>query len=81
MISRILILGGGLIKDFAFALLIGVLVGTYSSVFVASPVVIYMDAFFQRQNLWVARKLPLQLGARHSECALLSPPFCRHPGD
>ncbi len=50
VISCILILGGGLIKDFAFALLIGVLVGTYSSVFVASPVVIYMDAFFQRQE-------------------------------
>jgi preprotein translocase SecF subunit len=32
--------GGKVINDFAFALLIGVLVGTYSSVFVASPVVI-----------------------------------------
>jgi preprotein translocase subunit SecF len=27
------------IHDFAFALLIGVLVGTYSSIFVASPIV------------------------------------------
>lgn len=32
--------GGKVINDFAFALLIGVLVGTYSSIFVASPVVI-----------------------------------------
>ncbi len=31
--------GGEVIHDFSFALLIGVIVGTYSSVFVASPVV------------------------------------------
>jgi preprotein translocase subunit SecF len=30
--------GGVVIHDFAFALLVGVIVGTYSSVFVASPV-------------------------------------------
>jgi preprotein translocase subunit SecF len=35
------ILGGTVINDFAFALLIGILVGTYSSVFVASPVVLW----------------------------------------
>ncbi|MBD3179104.1 MAG: protein translocase subunit SecF [Candidatus Latescibacteria bacterium] len=32
--------GGEVIHDFAFALLIGVIVGTYSSIFVASPVLI-----------------------------------------
>ena len=31
--------GGEVLHDFSFALLIGVIVGTYSSVFVASPVV------------------------------------------
>ena len=30
--------GGPVINNFAFALLIGVVVGTYSSIFVASPV-------------------------------------------
>lgn len=34
--------GGEVIKNFAFALIVGILVGTYSSVFVASPVVIAM---------------------------------------
>ncbi|MCK4271136.1 protein translocase subunit SecF, partial [bacterium] len=34
------ILGGAVIRDFAFALMIGVAVGTYSSIFVASPVLI-----------------------------------------
>lgn len=33
-------LGGAVIRDFAFALMIGVVVGTYSSIFVASPVLI-----------------------------------------
>lgn len=32
--------GGEVIHDFAFALMIGVVVGTYSSIFVASPVVV-----------------------------------------
>jgi len=50
VIGSILLLGGGLIRDFAFALLVGVLVGTYSSIFVASPVVIYMDSFFARRE-------------------------------
>ncbi len=32
--------GGGAIQDFAFALCIGVVVGTYSSTFVATPVML-----------------------------------------
>ncbi len=35
--------GGEIIHSFAFAMIIGVLVGTYSSVFIASPIVIAMD--------------------------------------
>jgi preprotein translocase SecF subunit len=33
-------MGGEVLKDFAFALLIGVIVGTYSSIFVASPILV-----------------------------------------
>lgn len=33
-------LGGGIIHDFAFALLVGVMIGTYSSIYVASPILI-----------------------------------------
>ncbi len=36
-------LGGGVIHDFAFAMLVGVFVGTYSSIFIASPIVIMMQ--------------------------------------
>lgn len=32
--------GGGVIHDFAFALLVGILVGTYSSIYVASPILL-----------------------------------------
>lgn len=35
--------GGENIKNFAFAIIIGIIVGTYSSIFVASPVVIAMQ--------------------------------------
>jgi preprotein translocase subunit SecF len=38
------ILGGGVIHDFAFALLVGVVVGTYSSIFVASPVILIWES-------------------------------------
>jgi len=35
----LLLLGGIVLRDFAFALAVGVVVGTYSSVFIASPIV------------------------------------------
>jgi SecD/SecF fusion protein len=37
VLSALFIFGGSVIKDFSFALLCGVIVGTYSSIFVASP--------------------------------------------
>lgn len=35
--------GGAVIKNFSFALIVGVLIGTYSSIFVASPVMKYFE--------------------------------------
>jgi preprotein translocase subunit SecF len=40
VVVSLFILGGGVIHDFAFALLVGILVGTYSSVYVASPILL-----------------------------------------
>jgi preprotein translocase subunit SecF len=40
VVAALLLLGGDIIHDFAFALLIGVVVGTYSSIYVASPIVL-----------------------------------------
>lgn len=39
IVTILLVFGGSSIKGFAFALFIGILVGTYSSIFVATPVV------------------------------------------
>ncbi|MEX0798044.1 MAG: protein translocase subunit SecF [Bacteriovoracaceae bacterium] len=36
-------MGGGIIQDFFFAICIGVIVGTYSSMFVASPAILFLD--------------------------------------
>jgi len=40
VVVTLFVLGGGIIHDFAFALIVGVAVGTYSSVFVASPILL-----------------------------------------
>lgn len=44
--------GGGVIHDFAFAFLIGVVVGVYSSLFVASPIYIFLKGWrgFERRG-------------------------------
>ena len=39
VIAALLVLGGRVLFDFSLALLIGVLIGTYSSIFVASPLI------------------------------------------
>jgi len=49
VILALFILGGGVIHDFAFAILIGVIVGTYSSIFVASPVLLIWEGTFAKK--------------------------------
>ena len=50
VVASILVAGGGLIRDFALALMIGVIVGTYSSIFVASPLVHFMDQYLTQRE-------------------------------
>jgi len=40
VVLALVIFGGAVIRDFAITLLIGILVGTYSSIFIASPVLV-----------------------------------------
>ncbi|MBO6576338.1 MAG: protein translocase subunit SecF [Rhodothermales bacterium] len=40
VVAVLFIFGGEVLRGFAFALIIGILIGTYSSIFVASPVVV-----------------------------------------
>ncbi len=42
VVAALWVLGGGVIEDFALALLIGIAVGTYSSIFVASPILLLL---------------------------------------
>ena len=43
----IYILGGEILRGFAFAMIIGVFIGTYSSIFVASPVLKYLKVSYK----------------------------------
>lgn len=49
-VLSIYIFGGGIIQNFAFAMLVGIIVGTYSSIYVASPAVVWMDRYLARRN-------------------------------
>jgi len=48
VVTALFFLGGEIIHDFSFALMIGVLVGTYSSIFIASVFLVY----------WASRHIP-----------------------
>ena len=50
VVVALFVLGGGVIHDFAFAMLIGVLVGTYSSIFVASPIILVWEERFAKRG-------------------------------
>ena len=43
----IFILGGEILKGFSFAMILGVIIGTYSSIFVASPVLKYLNVTYK----------------------------------
>ncbi len=44
VLGALYFLGGEVLKGFAFSLLIGIIIGTYSSIFVASPIVVEWEA-------------------------------------
>lgn len=48
-LAAILVFGGNTIKDFALALLIGMFIGTYSSIFVASPILVVWHNFMKKR--------------------------------
>ena len=52
-IAALLFFGGDTLKDFAFALLVGVISGTYSSIFIASPVLTHWK---ERESVYMRRR-------------------------
>jgi SecD/SecF fusion protein len=53
LVSVLFVFGGETLKDFAFAMLIGILSGTYSSIFIASPV---LTAWKEREPTYRRRR-------------------------
>jgi preprotein translocase subunit SecF len=53
------VFGVGVIRDFAFAMNVGVIVGTYSSIFIASPILIWLN------DKYVASQRKQQPGGRN----------------
>ncbi|MBN9663035.1 MAG: protein translocase subunit SecF [Acidobacteria bacterium] len=46
----LLLFGGPVLNGFAFALVAGIIVGTYSSIFVASPILVFWHNYIQRRK-------------------------------
>jgi SecD/SecF fusion protein len=53
-VASLMIFGGAVLQDFAFAMLVGIASGTYSSIFIASPV---LSAWKEREPGFVRRRL------------------------
>jgi len=53
LVTVLLIFGGTTLQDFAFAMMVGILSGTYSSIFIASPV---LNAWKEREPGFVRRR-------------------------
>jgi preprotein translocase subunit SecF len=51
------LLGTGLVKNFAFAMNIGIIVGTYSSIFVAAPILLWLnERYFSKRPVTAGRR-------------------------
>ena len=55
-VLSLFLFGGEVLKGFSFALVVGIIVGTYSSVFVASPILIWWKGMAERRK---AAKRPI----------------------
>jgi len=51
VLVALLVLGGGVIRPFAFALFVGFLSGVYSTLFIATPTILYFEKGTQRRPM------------------------------
>jgi preprotein translocase subunit SecF len=49
-VLSLFLFGGEVLHSFSFALVVGILIGTYSSIFVASPIVVFWQDFIERRK-------------------------------
>jgi preprotein translocase subunit SecF len=54
VVMTLLLLGGEVIRGFSFALFIGVIIGTYSSIYIASPSVLVLG--ISREDMMPVQK-------------------------
>jgi preprotein translocase subunit SecF len=47
--ASIYLVGGGLVRDFAFAMLFGVIFGTYSSIFVSNSMMLWTTEWLEKR--------------------------------
>jgi preprotein translocase subunit SecF len=55
VVSALYLFGGAALMPFAFVLSAGVLIGTYSSIFIASPILVLWKQFLDRRELGTAK--------------------------
>jgi len=56
-VLALLFFGGEKIKNFSFILTVGIIIGTYSSIFIAAPLVDYWDKWFSKRKIKEKGKL------------------------
>jgi len=56
-VLALLVLGGDVLRGFAFVMTIGIIVGTYSSIYVASPFALLWENLFGPQGRWRRNKI------------------------
>lgn len=61
------IFGTGAVRDFAFAMNVGIIVGTYSSIFIASPIVIWLNEKYIAAQKRAAARQPKKPVRREDE--------------
>jgi preprotein translocase subunit SecF len=66
--------GGDVLEGFSFALVVGIMIGTYSSIFVASPILVFWQDF-------VASRRPKAVGAAGARPASIEKPVAAKPTD
>jgi preprotein translocase subunit SecF len=74
------IFGTGLVKNFAFAMNVGVIVGTYSSIFLAAPLFMWISKKFY-SGPPVARRRMAPVGVASPSTAAESPESPESPED
>ncbi len=51
VVTSLYVLGGEILRDFALAMIFGIVVGTYSSIFIASPIFLFLEEKFTKRRI------------------------------